>query len=102
MKIRFLWDFFGPRAEGTAKHFEKHLLQFLAANSLTLPTGVLQESENHVVVFCDPPDVPGALQQEAPSHEAEASTNSEPTKEAIADQIGRALRPNRVEPVPEH
>lgn len=75
-QIRFLWDFFGPRAEGTAQHFEKHLLQFLNQHDLALPTGLLTESDNHVVVFCDP-------------------------TEPIADQIGRALRPNRALPVPE-
>lgn len=101
MKIRFLWDFFGPRASGTAQHFQKHLLQFLEEHSLTLPTGLLQESENHVVVFCDPPDLPSALKEGQPLTETQTEPAGAQAQEPLADRIGRALRPNRVLPVPE-
>jgi hypothetical protein len=29
------WDFFGPASEGTARHFARHLEQFLAQHELT-------------------------------------------------------------------
>lgn len=90
MKARFYWDFFGPRAQGTAQHFERHLLQFLEAHCLSLDIGTSQESDHHVAVFCDLPDLPRALQENL------ASDADAPTTETVADQIGRTLRPNRL------
>ncbi len=34
MTPTFYWDFFGPRAEGIAKHFEEHLKEFLVKNNI--------------------------------------------------------------------
>ena len=54
------WDFFGPRAEKTAIHFQKHLLEFLEKAKITsATTGTVSEGEGHTAVFCraEPPDV---------------------------------------------
>jgi hypothetical protein len=32
--VTFWWDFFGPRAEGTARHFQRHLEEFLAREAV--------------------------------------------------------------------
>ena len=53
---RFLWDFFGPRAEGTAQHFLIHLREFLRKNECPdMPTGLCSEGTGHHAVFCTPP-----------------------------------------------
>ena len=53
---RFYWDFFGPRAEGTAQHFLVHLREFLAKNACPeMPTGLCSEGAGHQAVFCAPP-----------------------------------------------
>ena len=52
----FFWDFFGPRAEGTAEHFLVHLRQFLQKNECPdMPTGLRSEGAGHQAVFCSPP-----------------------------------------------
>ncbi len=52
----FYWDFFGPRAEGTAAHFLVHLREFLKKNDCPdMPTGVRSEGAGHQSVFCSPP-----------------------------------------------
>ncbi len=90
MKIRFLWDFYGPGAEKTARHFEQHLKDFFKNNELALPTDVQRLEENHWCASCDPPDVPAAMLEPQPTTSDEAS---------IADKVGRALRPQRVEEI---
>jgi hypothetical protein len=68
------WDFFGPNAEGSARHFRKHLDEFLSANECAgCSTGVRSEGEGHHAAFCDAP-------------------------EGAAAAIARALRPRRVTP----
>jgi hypothetical protein len=53
----YYWDFFGPRAEGTARHFHVHLLEFLAKNACPeMPTGLESQGARHYAVFCHPPD----------------------------------------------
>lgn len=52
----YFWDFFGPRAEGTAQHFLVHLRQFLKQHECPeMPTGVRSEGPGHQAVFCSPP-----------------------------------------------
>ena len=52
----YYWDFFGPRAEGTAQHFLVHLREFLSKNSCPeMPTGLHSEGAGHQAVFCSPP-----------------------------------------------
>jgi uncharacterized protein len=52
----FFWDFFGPRAEGTAQHFLTHLREFLKQNECPeMPTGLRSEGAGHQAVFCTPP-----------------------------------------------
>lgn len=52
----FFWDFFGPRAEGTAQHFLVHLREFLHKNACPdMPTGLRSEQAGHQAVFCCPP-----------------------------------------------
>jgi hypothetical protein len=52
----FLWDFFGPRADGTAAHFLRHLQEFLKKNDCPeMPTGLRSEGAGHQAVFCTPP-----------------------------------------------
>jgi hypothetical protein len=68
----FHWDFFGPRAAGTAAHFHKHLLEFLERNACPpMPSGLEELGPAHHAVFCTPP-------------------------EELAESIQRALRPKRV------
>lgn len=55
------WDFFGPQAEPTAKHFLVHLDEFLAREQLEgCTTGVASERPGHCAAFCRCP----------PEHEA--------------------------------
>jgi hypothetical protein len=52
----FFWDFFGPRAQGTAEHFLVHLREFLSKNGCPdMPTGLRSEGAGHHAVFCCPP-----------------------------------------------
>jgi hypothetical protein len=52
----YFWDFFGPRADGTAHHFLKHLREFLSKNSCPeMPTGLRSQGAGHQAVFCSPP-----------------------------------------------
>jgi len=53
---RFFWDFFGPRADGTAQHFLLHLREFLTKNACPeMPVGLQSEGPGHQSVFCCPP-----------------------------------------------
>ncbi len=68
--LRLLWDFYGPNAEPTAMHHQKHLSEFLARNSVE-GHPELERDEGRVSVFLDLPH-------------------------ALAEQVARALRPRRV------
>lgn len=89
MQVRLLWDFRGPHAEQTARHFEEHLREFFQKHSLEMPSGVEPTEGTSWSAYCDPPDLPSALEQEAGGQ----TSSSEP----IADRVGRSLRPSRVE-----
>ena len=66
------WDFFGGTAEGTARHFQKHLDEFLQRNACAgATTGVESNGAGHLAVYC-----------RAPAEHAHA--------------IARALKPRRV------
>jgi len=53
----YYWDFFGPRAAGTAEHFKKHLLQFLEQNALAGCTvDTVSEAEGHEATRCIAPE----------------------------------------------
>ncbi len=50
---RYLWDFFGPDAQATASHFERHLADRLGQLGVAaLATGVASEGQGHVAAFC--------------------------------------------------
>ena len=52
----YFWDFFGPNAQGTATHFEKHLREFLTKNAVEgCVTGTESEGEGHLAAFCVAP-----------------------------------------------
>lgn len=54
--VTYLWDFFGPNAEGTAAHFEVHLRQFLDEHGITdCETGTESEGEGHRAARCSTP-----------------------------------------------
>lgn len=70
----FYWDFFGPRAEGTAQHFVRHLEEFLAKHELEGCTvGTRSEQEGHMAALCQ-------------------------VTEALEAVLEKALRPNRRDP----
>jgi len=55
-EVVLLWDFFGPTALGTARHFLIHLDEFLAREALgPLPTGLGTETAGHVAAWCQAP-----------------------------------------------
>ena len=74
---RYLWDFFGPNALGTARHFREHLLQFL---------------ERHALVGCEV-----ELVSAGPGHHAVGCV----APGEAAELIEGALRPKRREAVAE-
>lgn len=50
---KYLWDFFGPNAERTAAHFEKHLLEFLEEHEhVGVTTGLESAGEGHHAAYC--------------------------------------------------
>lgn len=68
----YFWDFFGPSAQGTAEHFEKHLSEFLSTQSLDgCLTGTVSAGAGHMSAFCTAPP-------------------------AAQTKIERALRPRRI------
>ncbi len=70
----YSWDFYGPRAEGTARHFLRHLEEFLERHDLRgCELDTSSDGEGHVAARCRAP--------------LEAQTS-----------IERALRPQRREP----
>jgi hypothetical protein len=57
----FYWDFYGPRAEGTARHFVKHLDEFLHRERVDgCASGVEQLGAAHWAAWCRTP--PGAVE----------------------------------------
>lgn len=55
-KRTYLWDFFGPSAEGTATHFQRHLDGFIEREGLVgCVTGVRSEQPGHHAAFCTAP-----------------------------------------------
>ena len=72
--VSFFWDFHGPRAEGTARHFARHLGELFAREAIAgCTTAVEEAARNHWVVRCDAPA-------------------------AHAESLRRALRPRRESP----
>jgi hypothetical protein len=48
------WDFFGPDAEKTAKHFEKHVAEFAALEQLKIDgSGSFQADPNHTCFWIE-------------------------------------------------
>lgn len=53
----YFWDFFGPRAEGTATHFVVHLDEFLAREGLDgCTTGRVSQGRGHHAATCRAPE----------------------------------------------
>lgn len=51
------WDFFGPDAEGTARHFSRHLEQFLEAEQLHgCEIALVSAAAGHHAVECRAPE----------------------------------------------
>ena len=72
----FYWDFFGPRAEGTARHFRSHLDEFLVREGIAgCATGADEVAPGHWAAWC-------LAGQEA------------------CEPVRRALRPRRQRPDP--
>jgi hypothetical protein len=70
-EVTYFWDFFGPRAEGTARHFQRHLDEFLAREAVAgCVTGADEQAAGHWAAWCRTP----------------------PT---AAEPVRRALRPRR-------
>ena len=56
MATTFFWDFFGPRAEGTALHFRRHVDEMLARDGIGgCTTAVEQPSAAQWTVSCRAP-----------------------------------------------
>jgi len=71
MKIRLMWDFFGPDAAGTAKHHQIHLHEFFQKESIEMSAyGVSTGTTNHAMSWCE-------------------------VEEELADPVSKALRPQR-------
>jgi hypothetical protein len=76
MPTTFFWDFFGPRAEGTARHFLRHLDEMLARDGVAgCATAVEQPHAAQWTVSCRAPG-------------------------EAADALRRALRPRREQTSP--
>lgn len=67
---RYYWDFFGPAADGTARHFQHHLDEFLERERLQGCTTGVEAEQGTVSAWLDAPV-------------------------AYEPVIGRALRPRR-------
>lgn len=53
----YYWDFHGPDAEGTARHFLAHLGEFIARNGLAGTESGLESSRaGHFATWCKAPD----------------------------------------------
>ena len=64
--VTFSWDFRGPRAEGTARHFVVHLDEFLHRESVAgCSTGVEQVAPAHWAAWCRAPGETAEVVQRA-------------------------------------
>jgi hypothetical protein len=55
-EVTFYWDFFGPRGEGTARHFLRHLDEFLGREGVAgCATSVEAPAANQWTVSCRAP-----------------------------------------------
>jgi hypothetical protein len=53
----YFWDFFGPNAEGTARHFVRHLEQFLAEHQVEgCSVDASASFEGHFAATCLAPE----------------------------------------------
>lgn len=53
----YYWDYFGPDAEGTARHFLAHLREYLGRNGLgDCEVGVASERAGHGAAWCKAPE----------------------------------------------
>lgn len=52
----FFWDFWGPHAERTARHFEHHLKEFLQTHKCESSLTEVLIEEGHASVSCSPPE----------------------------------------------
>lgn len=54
MKIRLIWDFFGPDAPGTAAHHQIHLHELFSKESIDCSAyGVGSAAQNHAMSWCE-------------------------------------------------
>jgi hypothetical protein len=52
-EVKLFWDFFGPRAEGTARHFRSHLEEFLERESVDgCSVGISSGNPRHWATWC--------------------------------------------------
>ena len=65
MATTLCWDFYGPRAEGTARHFLRHLDEFLQRERVEgCATAVEELRTNQWTVTCrTPPEASAAVRQ---------------------------------------
>lgn len=53
----YYWDYFGPDADGTARHFRIHLDEYIARSKLEgCETGTDAAGPGHSVAWCRTPD----------------------------------------------
>lgn len=53
----YYWDFYGPRAEGTATHFAEHLREFLRKHDLAgCKVDTISEADGHHAARCFAPE----------------------------------------------
>ncbi len=70
----YAWDFYGPHAEGTARHFLRHLHEFWARAALEgCEAGLESNGAGHHAVWCKTPEsADAAIQQLRPRRRREA------------------------------
>jgi hypothetical protein len=73
--VIYIWDYFGPNAEGTAQHFLRHLEQYWAKLGLEgCEAGLESEQAGHHAVWCrTPPTADAAILQLRPKRRRVAS-----------------------------
>lgn len=53
----YYWDYYGPDAEGTARHFRVHLDDYIARSALVgCETGTESAGAGHCAAWCRTPD----------------------------------------------
>lgn len=53
---RYYWDFFGPMAEGTARHFQHHLEEFFAREKMEGCNSGVDVAPGQVSAWVDAPE----------------------------------------------